>query len=612
MRAGRHGPLGVIDVDRQLLRVFLRRYRGNLVLVALASLLLNVLVFAGSGYMMLVYDSVLPSRSIPTLVGLFVMLVAIYVFQAVFEAIRAEALLGVANGVHDDLFGAVHYATVTRPLRMGADKGDGLQFARDLDAVHTFLAGAGPVALIDLPWVIMFLIVLGALHWWLGVTALAGVCVMTVLALLSNRRTQSASRELANITGQRSAATLSEIRFAESAYAMGMQDRLVARTSGWEGQFIAAQTALARTVSRLGGASRTFRMLLQSIILTVGALLVIDDKASGGVILASSVLSGRALAPVDMAIANWRGLVAARSGWGRLAQAIATFRRPPARQVTLDRPRGELALRDVWVAPPGTQRFTVQGVSLSLQPGQALAIIGPSAAGKTSLVRGLLGIWRPARGEVRFDGATPDQWDPEALGNAFGYVPQTVDLIEGTVGQNIARFEAAATSERIVAAARAAGMHEAILALPDGYDTPVSAGASELSAGQRQRVGLARALYGEPHLLVLDEANSNLDAAGDAALNQAIIATRQRGGIVIMITHRPATLGPISHVAVMQAGRIADFGERDAVLQRTMKAAEAQAHDGPAGNGPAGSGPAGNGQGARPAVAGQLVQETRA
>ena len=557
-----------------MLRLFLRRYRGNLALVAVASLLLNVLVFAGSGYMMLVYDSVLPSRSIPTLVGLFAMLVLIYVFQAVFEAIRAEALLGVANGVHDDLFGAVHYATVSRPLRAGADKGDGLQFARDLDSVHTFLAGAGPIALIDLPWVIMFLVVLAALHWWLGLTALAGVLVMAVLALLSNRRTQVASRELAMITGQRSAATLSEIRFAESAFAMGMQDRLVARTSGWEGQFIAAQSALARTVSRLGGASRTFRMLLQSIILTVGALLVIDDKASGGVILASSVLSGRALAPVDSAIANWKGLVAARSGWGRIVQAVTTFRRPAERQVTLDRPRGELVLRDVWIAPPGTQRFTVQGVSLTLQPGQALAVIGPSAAGKTSLVRGILGIWKPQRGEVRLDGATADQWDAETLGSAFGYVPQTVDLIDGTVGQNIARFDPAATSEAVIAAARAASLHEAILALPDGYDTPVSAGGSELSAGQRQRVGLARALYGSPHLLVLDEANSNLDAVGDAALNRAVLDMRQRGGIVIMITHRPATLGPITHMAVMQNGRLTDFGERDAVMQRTLPAQE--------------------------------------
>ncbi|MEO0033078.1 MAG: hypothetical protein RIS94_2836 [Pseudomonadota bacterium] len=555
-------------MDRQFLHLFLRRYRGNLILVGAASLLLNVLVFAGSAYMMLVYDSVLPSRSIPTLIGLFAMLVLLYAFQSIFDAIRSEALLGVANGVHDDLFEAVHYATVTRPLRQGADKGDGLQFTRDLDSIHTFLAGSGPIALIDLPWVIVFMLVLFALHWWLGLTALLGTVIMAGLALWSNRRTQDGSREIANITGRRSAAALSEIRFAESALAMGMQERLVARTAGWEDGFIHAQSYLSRTVARLGGASKTFRMLLQSLILTVGALLVIDNQASGGVILASSVLSGRALAPVDMAIANWRGLVAARTGWARLVQAIATFRKPPARSVALARPSGELSLRDVWMAPPGTQRFTLSGVSLSLTPGQVLAVIGPSAAGKTTLVRAILGIWKPARGEIRLDGATLDQWDPEVLGGYFGYVPQTVDLVDGTIGQNIARFDPEATSEAIVAAARAAGMHEVILALPDGYETPVSAGAVELSAGQRQRVGLARALYGDPFLLVLDEANSNLDATGDAALATAIAGVRTRGGIVIMITHRPATLGPATHLAVMNGGRLTDFGERDTVLKR--------------------------------------------
>ncbi|MCH7628487.1 type I secretion system permease/ATPase [Novosphingobium percolationis] len=558
-------------MDRQFLNLFVRRYRGGLVLVAVASILLNVLVFAGSAYMMLVYDSVLPSRSIPTLIGLFLMLVLVYAFQSVFEAIRSEALLGVANGVHDDLFEAVHYATVTRPLRNGAEKGDGLQFTRDLDSIHTFLAGQGPIALIDLPWVIMFLIVLASLHWWLGLTALFGVLVMASLALVSNRRTQSGSRELANITGRRSAAALAEIRFAESALAMGMQERLVARTSGWETSFIEAQSYLSRTVARLGGASRMFRMLLQSLILSVGALLVIDGKASGGVILASSVLSGRALAPVDQAIANWRGLVAARAGWSRVVQAVSAYRKPPAREVQLSRPSGELLLRDLWVAPPGTQRFTVSGVSLQLTPGQALAIIGPSAAGKTSLVRAILGIWRPNRGEIRLDGATLDQWDAATLGSYFGYVPQTVDLMDGTIGQNIARFDENATSEAVVAAAKAAGVHELVLSLPDGYETQVSAGGVELSAGQRQRMGLARALYGDPFLLVLDEANSNLDAAGDAALAHAVIGVRQRGGIVIMITHRPATLGPATHVALMQGGRIADYGERDAVLARLQQ-----------------------------------------
>ena len=557
----------------EYLKRFLARYRRSIRLVLATSLLLNLLVFAGSIYMMLVYDSVLPSHNIATLAGLFAMVTLVYLFQSVFEAIRGEAMLNLANGVHDDLFAAVHYATVSRPLRSGADKGDGLQPIRDLDAIHSFLASPGPIALIDLPWVVVFLVILSALHWWLGLTALAGVLVLTGITIWSNRRTGTVTRELQSVVGQRAASAQAEIRNAEAAVAMGMQARLVGRTAVWEGEFLTAQSRLSRLIARFGGASRMFRQFLQSLILTVGALLVIDDKASGGVILASSVLSGRALAPIDQAIANWRGLVAARAGGERIFQAIAAYRKPPERSVMLNAPSGELTIRDLWVVPAGAQRMTVQGVSLTLQPGQALAIIGPSAAGKTSLIKAMLGIWRPARGEVRLDGATLDQWGVEQLGKHIGYVPQTVELVEGTIGQNIARFDPQATSEAVIAAARAAGMHEAILAMPDGYDRQLTAGGVELSAGQRQRIGLARALYGDPFLVVLDEANSNLDAAGDVALAQAIRDVRARGGIIVMITHRPATLESISHVAVMANGRLADFGEKDEVMSRRAAAA---------------------------------------
>lgn len=555
-------------MDWHVLTLFVQRYRGHLGMVAMASVLINLLVFAGSAYMMLVYDSVLPSRSVPTLVALFAMLAMVYLFQALFEAIRAEFLLGLANAVHDDLFAGLHRATLIRAQAQPTDRDDGLQFIRDLDAIHAFLAGSGPVALIDLPWVVLFMAVLLGLHVWLGLTALGGTLVMGALALWSNLRTQAGSRELATITGRRAAAAMAEVRFADVARAMGMRDRLMARTQQWEREFLAAQSGLARTMARLGGASRTFRMVLQSLILTIGALLVIGGHASGGVILASSVLSGRALAPVDHAIANWRGLIAARAGWARVVAGMAAWHDPPPRAVLLDPPRAELAVRDLWIAPPGAARFAVQGVSMTVQSGQVLALVGPSAAGKTSLVRAMLGLSAPARGEVRIDGATLDQWDAQALGRHFGYVPQTIDLIDGTIGENIARFDPAAGSADVIAAARAAGMHETILALPDGYDTRVGAGGGELSAGQRQRVGLARALYGNPFLLVLDEANSNLDASGDAALADAVDAVRRRGGIVVMITHRPATLGPATHMAVMQQGRLIDFGSRDAVLQR--------------------------------------------
>ena len=555
-------------MDKELFARLAARYRKSLLLVLGASVLFNLLVFSGTAYLILVYDNVLPGRSTPTLVGLFAILIALYLFQFVFDVIRSDALLGVANGVHCDLAPAVNHATLAKPLRSGPGEGDGLQWIRDLDQIHAFLSSPGPSAIFDLPWVFVFLVILAALHWWLGLAALAGVAVLAAIAIATSRKSHDGTRELARIGNFRASARLAQLRFGETAIAMGMQERLGARVSQWDEAFLGTQTGLGRIIARYGGAGRVFRLLLQSLIITVGALLVIDDKATGGVILAASVLAGRALAPVDLAIANWRGYAAARSGWSRIVEAIGSHRAPPPRSFALEGPKGALSLNSVWVVPPGSSNAVVAGVSLTLQPGDALAVIGASAAGKTSLVKAMLGIWPAARGEIRLDGATYDQWETQTLGASFGYVPQAVELMEGTIGENIARFDPEATSQSVIAAARAAGMHETILALGNGYDTRVSTGGIELSAGQRQRIGLARALYGDPHLVVLDEANSNLDAAGDDALAAAIRAVRARGGIVVMVTHRPATLGPVSLVAVLDKGRLADFGDRDEVIGR--------------------------------------------
>ena len=545
---------------------FITRYRSGLIVIGMASLLLNALVFTGSVYMMLVYDSVLPSHSIPTLLGLFLLFAALYVFQAVFEQIRSRALLGIANSLHGELAPAVHYAAVNRPLRAGAGEGDGMQPIRDLDQIHSFLSSNGPTAFIDLPWMIVFLLVLFALHFWLGLTALFGVVFLAALTLWTNKATQEGTRDLAQIAARRAGTANTAIRFGEATTAMGMQKRMLARTMAWDLQYLTAQSKLALIVAQLGGSGRVFRIFLQSTILTVGALLVIDGKASGGIILASSVLSGRALAPVDQVIGNWRGFAAARAGWQRLSVMLNAVRPNPELTVALPPPSGDLVLNDVWVSPPGSNRFTIGGVSMTLRPGQALGVIGPSAAGKTTLAKALLGIWNVGRGSLRLDGATYDQWDHETLGKSFGYVAQQVELFEGTIGENIARFEPDASSDAIIAAARAAGMHEMIVGFEKGYDTWLSNGGNELSAGQRQRLGLARALYGDPFLIVLDEPNSNLDAEGDAALAQAIVDVRKRGGIVVLITHRPAALGPISHVLLLRGGKMESFGERDKVL----------------------------------------------
>ena len=558
------------SADEILFGRFVRRYRSAVIVILAGSALLNMLVFAGSLYMMLVYDSVLPSRSIPTLFGLFAMLALVYLIQAALEAVRSDAMLTLADGVHTDLFDAVHHSATRRTL-LTQREGEGLALTRDLDQVHGFLVSTGPLAIIDLPWVIVFLVVLAALHWALGLTALLGSIVLAALAWWTSRRSQAVTRDMAELSGRRIAANQAELRFAEASLAMGMQERLLERSRRWDRSSRTLQSSLSRTIARLGGAGRLFRLFLQSTMLTVGALLVIDGKASGGIILAASILSGRALAPVDQAIANARNLAAARAGWARIVEAIRVHPRVAANPVALPAPAHRVQANDIWVVPPGAQAPALAGVTLTLEPGHALAIIGPSAAGKSTLARALLGIWPTVRGEIRLDGATHDQWDRQQLGASLGYLPQSIELLEGTVGENIARFDPQATSQAILAAAGAAGMHETILGLSHGYETIIGPGGGELSAGQRQRIALARALYGDPFLVVLDEPNSNLDAAGDAALSEAILRVRRRGGIVVMVTHRPATLGPVSHVAVLSNGRLVDYGERDDVLKRTAR-----------------------------------------
>lgn len=556
-------------------RSLLEQHRGGVIIIAVASALLNLIVFAGSLYMLLVYDSVLPSHSVSTLLGLFAMLAALYIFQAVFDQIRSRTLLSVANAVHTALSPQVHYAAVHRPLRAAPGDGDGMQPVRDLDQVHTFLSGGGPAAFMDLPWVVVFILVLFGLHFWLGLTALAGVLVLAGLTWWTSKATQRETQDFVRVSSQRNAAAGAAIRYGEAIVAMGMQRPVLEQSGRWNREFLVAQSRLALIVAQLGGAGRIFRIFLQSLILTVGALLVIDGKASGGVILAASVLSGRALAPVDQAIANWRSFASARTGWERLKNLLAAVPIPAASTVVLPPPSRDLSVKDVWVAPPGSSRFTLAAVTFALQPGEALGVIGPSAAGKTTLVRALLGIWSAGRGSIRLDGATHDQWDRDRLGKSFGYVAQQVELFEGTIGENIARFEQGAQSDAVIAAARAAGMHELIVGLEAGYETPLSNGGNELSAGQRQRLGLARALYGDPFLVVLDEPNSNLDAEGDAALAQAILDVRKRGGVVVMVTHRPAALAPTTHVLLLRAGQMETFGERDKVLEQINPRREA-------------------------------------
>lgn len=564
------------------MRQIVARYRGPILTVALLSALLNILVLGGSIYMMLVYDSVLPSHSIPTLFGLLAMLIVVYAFQGGFDYMRTRILSHIANAFDKALSHRVQRAMSDHALYGAQPVDDGLSPMRDLESIRSYLSGPGPTTLLDLPWILFFVGVLMLLHPWIGLTALLGGAALVGLTLVTNQVTRAPTARLAALSAHRNAQTEAQMRHVETLAALGMRDRMMDRWEQTNSQYLAAHRSLAKSVGTLGGMSRMGRMLLQSLILTVGALLVIDGKASGGIIFASSILSARALAPVDQAIANWRQLAAARLGWKRLCNLLAMV--PPAHGVTtlLPAPSRDMQVQQLFVTPPGSSRATVLGVDFRLKAGDGLAIIGPSAAGKSSLARALMGIWKAGRGAVRLDGATIDQWPQDFLGQSIGYLPQSVDLFNGSIAENIARFAPDPSSEAIIAAATAAGIHDMIVSLPHGYDTPVGVAGGQLSGGQQQRIALARALYGDPFLVLLDEPNSNLDAEGDAALKRAVASVRLRGGIVIVISHRPTALANVNLVLFMRNGRMEAFGQRDEVLRQvTAQPVDIESRDDP-------------------------------
>jgi ATP-binding cassette subfamily C protein len=359
-------------------------------------------------------------------------------------------------------------------------------------------------------------------------------------------------------------------RNAEVVHAMGMAQRIGTRWSEANASYLAHQQRTSDVAGGFGAMSKVLRMLLQSAVLAVGAYLVIDGQATGGIMIASSILTSRALAPVELAIANWKGFVSARQGWRRLRTLLEADVRADD-PLKLPAPRTVLAVENAGAGAPGGQRFAVQDVCFQLKAGSGLGIIGPSASGKSSLARMIVGVWPTWRGKVRLDGAAIEQWLPEDLGRHIGYLPQDVELFAGTVAQNIARFDVNPKSEAIIAAAKAANVHEMILQLPDGYETQVGEAGAALSGGQRQRIALARAIYGDPFLVVLDEPNSNLDNEGEQALTNAIMSIRARGGIVVIIAHRPSALAGVDQVLVMGEGRMQSFGPKDEVLSKVLR-----------------------------------------
>ena len=551
------------DAAKQRLSAVMLHARKAMVATFVLSAVLNVLLLSGSLYMMLVYDMVLPSGSIPTLVGCAILVLVAYAFQGVLDFIRSRVLLHFSAAVDVDLSGDVH--KLMGLMSRSQATMDSLQPMRDLDQLRQFLAGPGPSALVDLPWMLFFIIILFLLHPYLGITVLIGGAILVFLTFLTERLTSEKNQKLLQLAGARQMVADITRRHAESLFALGMEGRIAARWRTASGQFLAAQEKLNAISNSLSNLTKILRMVLQSGVLTVGALLVMEQQASGGVIFASSILSSRALAPVEAAIANWRGFVSARQGWARLKSLILAMPEVPQADM-LPAPEKIVMADDITLGPPGLDRMTVQGVRFGLRAGDGLAILGPSGCGKSTLVRGLAGIWPLNSGAVRLDNADLTQWPPEIIGRHIGYLPQNVELIGGTVAENIARFDPDAQSEDVIKAAQLAGVHDLVLHLPDCYNTQVGADGRALSGGQRQRIGLARALYGEPFLIILDEPNSNLDSAGEEALSNAIADVRARGAVVIAVAHRPSLLASVDLVLLMKEGRAVAFGPKEKLV----------------------------------------------
>jgi len=559
----------VPGVRRSELGEALRACRSAFIGVGLMSCIINLLYLTGSIFMLEVYDRVLPSRSVPTLIGLIVIAVALYLAQGVLDMIRSRILGRIGTALDETLNARVFDTVVRLPLAIGA-RGEGLQPLRDLDNIRSFLGGMGPSAFFDLPWLPLYLAICFAFHVVLGVTALVGAIILVSLTVITEYLSRQPAREAIGLAARRNDLASASRRNAEVMIAMGMAGRLGKRWSEANAKYLAGNQNASDVTGGLGAIAKVLRMMLQSAVLGVGAYLVIHQEATAGIIIAGSILSARALAPVDLAIAHWKSFVAARQSWHRLNRLLEQMplRATPTQ---LQTPMSRLSVEAVSMVAPGDQRPIIHDVTFVLTAGQGLGVIGPSGSGKSSLIRALVGVWTPARGKVRLDGAALDQWSSDALGRHIGYLPQDVELFTGTVAQNISRFDPEARSDDIIAAAKEAGVHEMIIKMRDGYNTEVGEQGSALSAGQAQRVALARALYGDPFLIVLDEPNSNLDTEGDEALTRAVRAARERGAIVVVVAHRPIGIEGVDQVLVLKDGRMQAFGPKEQVLAQVLQ-----------------------------------------
>lgn len=556
---------------RTELRQALDECRGGFISAALFSFCINVLILTPSVYMLQVYDRVLTSRSETTLLMLTIIALGMMMVMVVLEMVRSRVLVRIGNRMDQRLNGRLFQAVYERSLRVPLTSRT--QPLNDLLTLRQFLTGQGLFAFFDAPWAPFFIVIAFLLHPLIGFIGLGGAILLFAMAILTEVATRRPLEQANQEAMQANLFAENNLRNAEVLEAMGMLPGIQKRWQERHSRMLTLQALASDRAGTISSLTKFIRIALQSLILGAGAWLAIEQIVTPGVMIASSIMLGRAFAPVEQAIGMWKGLLGARSAYRRLEELLTKI---PAREkpMELPAPKGNLTIEGVIAVPPGGTAPTLKQVSLAVNAGELVGVIGPSAAGKSTLARVIVGVWPAHAGKVRLDGADIQQMDRVWLGPSIGYLPQDVELFTGTVAENIARF-GEIDSDKVIDAATMAGVHEMILRLPKGYDTQLGEAGRALSAGQRQRVGLARALYGTPALVVLDEPNANLDEEGEAALVQALTQLKQRGSTALIIAHRPHVLTVVDKILVMRDGMVQMFGPRNEVMAKFVRPVQA-------------------------------------
>jgi PrtD family type I secretion system ABC transporter len=555
---------------QKLLEETIYMARKGLYVVVLFSLCINVLMLAVPVYMLQIFDRVLSSRSTDTLMLLSIIIVLAILTLALLEAVRSNIMIKIGSWIDRRLAGTVLTGSISLPLKNGSDPS--IQGLRDLNTFRTFLSGSEIFSFLDSPWAPIFLIFVFLLHPYLGIVALIGAIILFTLAVINEYITRPlmAAASKANIKAMQQAEAA--VRNADVIEAMGLMPNLIARWDRVNAEGLNKQANASYRSGMVIAISKFVRLVLQVAMLGTGAWLVIQGKLTPGGMIAGSILMGRALSPVEQAISAWKSAIAASGAYNRLKHQVSTM---PARaeSMSLPVPEGKISVEGLSYIHPGQTEPVLRSINFTLAQGEALGLIGPSASGKTTLVRLLLGNITPRLGQARLDGMDVAKWDPEDLGQYCGYLPQDIELFSGTVKENIARM-GEGEPEKVVEAARLAACHDMILHFSNGYDTSIGESGAALSGGERQRIALARALYGNPRFVVLDEPNANLDAVGEEALLNALKNLKEKGITVVIIGHRPNVIQHVDKILVLRQGQVQDFGAKDEVLARLTENAK--------------------------------------